>query len=85
VLGRSRPNGDSLLAVSAVVDGVVTFEATSDAERFTALLEADGIDEARALALCRRTLCDEARTLALSCRPILQQLRPATLFTAAVG
>jgi len=29
------------------VDGVVTFEATSDAERFAALLEADGIDEAR--------------------------------------
>ncbi len=38
-----------------------------------------------ALALCRKTLCDEARTLALSCRPTLQQLRPATLFTAAVG
>jgi len=47
VLGRSRPNGDSLLAVSAVVDGVVTFEASGDAERFAALLEADGIDEVR--------------------------------------
>ena len=47
VLGRLRSNGDSLLAVSAVVDGVITFEAPGDAERFAALLEADGIDEVR--------------------------------------
>ena len=45
VLGRTQPNGDSLLSVSAVVDGIVTFEDLGDAERFAALLEADGIDE----------------------------------------
>ena len=45
VLGRTQPNGDSLLSVSAVVDGIVTFEDVGDAERFAALLEADGIDE----------------------------------------
>lgn len=45
VLGRTQPNGDSLLSVSAVVDGIVTFEDVGDVERFAALLEADGIDE----------------------------------------
>ena len=47
VLGRTQPNGDSLLSVSAVVDGIVTFEDLGDAERFAALLEADGVDEVR--------------------------------------
>ncbi len=45
VLGRTRPNGESLLSVSAVVDGIVTFEELGDAERFAGLLEADGLDE----------------------------------------
>ncbi|KAK9817731.1 hypothetical protein WJX72_001359 [[Myrmecia] bisecta] len=42
VLGRTRPDGSSLLRVEELLDGVVMFESEDDAERFGGLLEADG-------------------------------------------
>lgn len=63
VLGRTRPNGESLLSVSAVVDGIVTFEELGDAERFAGLLEADGIDEVcgHPGQVCKRHRCSSGQ------------------------
>ncbi len=42
VLGRRRADGRSLISVSEMRDGIITFESEADAQRYGALLEAEG-------------------------------------------
>ncbi|BDA45986.1 hypothetical protein COCOBI_08-0780 [Coccomyxa sp. Obi] len=42
VLGRRRADGSSVISVSEMRDGIVTFESEGDAQMFSAMLEADG-------------------------------------------
>lgn len=51
VLGRERPGGGPLISCGEVVDGVVAFEEEGDAERYGALLEAEGRPEVRNLLI----------------------------------
>lgn len=47
VLGRRRSDGSSLISVSEMRDGIITFEDEADAQRYGALLEAEGHLEVR--------------------------------------
>lgn len=47
VLGRRRADGSSLISVSEMRDGIITFESEADAQRYGALLEAEGHLEVR--------------------------------------
>ncbi|EIE24301.1 hypothetical protein COCSUDRAFT_62803 [Coccomyxa subellipsoidea C-169] len=42
VLGRRRADGRSLISVLEMRDGIITFESEADAQRYGALLEAEG-------------------------------------------
>ena len=47
MLGRRRADGSSLISVSEMRDGIITFESEADAQRYGALLEAEGHLEVR--------------------------------------
>jgi len=42
VLGKRQADGDSLMRVEALRDGIVAFEDEADSQRYASLLEAEG-------------------------------------------
>lgn len=48
--GRKRPDGGPVLQIEELRDGIVAFEDESDAERYRALLQAEGSVQVCALA-----------------------------------
>lgn len=57
VLGRRRADGSSLISVSEMCDGIVTFEDEGDAQRYGALLEAEGHLEVRLFFMLCPQVC----------------------------
>ncbi len=81
VLGRRREDGRSVISVSEMRDGIVTFESEGDAQRFSAMLEAGDHHEVSGsgsaltrTVTCGRTSQHFSKMEHITCNPLFCSL-----------